>query len=68
MAKDKDKKESKVEKEDEAEEQEQAEKAKKDEPVDEAANPTQLQPYPQGQPPDPEDEFQRIHGFRRDGK
>lgn len=23
------------------------------------------EPYPQGQPPDPEDEFEKIHGFRR---
>jgi hypothetical protein len=22
-------------------------------------------PYPTGNPPDPEDEFERIHGFRR---
>jgi hypothetical protein len=23
-------------------------------------------PYPQGNPPDPEDEFEKIHGFRRE--
>jgi len=59
MAKDKDKKESKVEKEDEAEEQEQAKPAS-EEIVDSAAK-----PYPHGNPPDPEDEFEKIHGFRR---
>jgi hypothetical protein len=34
--------------------------------ADEAANPSQLQPYPHGNPPDPEDEFEKIHGFRRE--
>lgn len=29
---------------------------------------TAQEPYPTGNPPDPEDEFAKIHGFRRDGK
>lgn len=36
-----------------------------DEPGEEATNPSQLQPYPQGNPPDPEDTFEKMHGFRR---
>lgn len=27
--------------------------------------PSQLEPYPHGNPPDPEDIFQQAHGFRR---
>lgn len=50
----------------------EAEKGKKTEKApakdSTAEKPSQLEPYPSGSPPDPEDEFERIHGFRRDGK
>ena len=59
--------EEKAKAKEEAKAKAKAEKEQKtaDEPVDEAAVPSQLQPYPFGSPPDPEDEFEKIHGFRR---
>lgn len=56
---------------------EEADKAKADEAKAKAApKPDQIdnrsddvesaqKPYPHGNPPDPEDEFEKIHGFRR---
>jgi hypothetical protein len=41
---------------------------KKDEaPADAPVN-TAQEPYPTGNPPDPEDEFEKMHGFRRTPK